>query len=103
MPAQIAPPMPAAMVARIIPDGPPTCWATTSAHTDPTQNWPVPPMLKSPQRNANATAKPVSTSGVKSTSVATRLFSASSALTPSGLPGIRWNGQSKPAPTTRSL
>ncbi len=95
--------MPAARVAAIMPAGPPTCWATSSAHTEPTQNWPVPPMLKSPQRNANATARPVSTSGVNCTSVETRLFSASSGSTPNGLPGMRWNGQSKPAPTNRSL
>ena len=68
---------------------PPTYWATSSAHTDPTQNWPVPPMLKRPQRNANATAKPVRTSGVNCTSVEIRLVSASSASTPNGLPGMQ--------------
>jgi hypothetical protein len=38
--------------------------------------WPWPPMLNSPQRNAKATARPVSTSGTVTSSVCCRLYAA---------------------------
>ena len=41
--------------------------------------WPLPPMLKSPQRKANATARPTSTSTVQSSSVCWRFEAASEA------------------------
>ena len=55
------------------------------AHDEPTQTetiapvmyWPCPPMLKSPQRNANATASPVQISVVVRISVCVRLYDAS--------------------------
>ena len=43
----------------------------------PTMYWPWPPMLKGPQRKANATARPVRMSGVVSSSVCWRLLAAS--------------------------
>ena len=42
----------------------------------PTMYWPWPPMLKRPQRNANATARPVRTSVVVTISVCWRLTAA---------------------------
>ena len=39
------------------------CVATRTAAIEPARYWPCPPMLKSPQRKAKATASPVSTSG----------------------------------------
>src|SRR5262245_14981630 len=62
MPARSAPARPAAAMPRT------TCgnWAmlakdepTQTAASEPAMYWPCPPMLKSPQRNANATARPV--------------------------------------------
>src|SRR5919108_1836646 len=43
----------------------------------PTVYWPFPPMLNRPHRNANATASPVNTSGVNTSSVWIRLSAAS--------------------------
>ena len=76
---------------------------TQTARIAPDRYWPWPPMLKRPQRKANATARPVRMSGVACTMVAIRLISASCPLTPNGLPGMNWNGQSSPAPTHRAL
>src|SRR6476620_5794394 len=44
-----------------------------TATTEPTMYWPWPPMLNIPQRNANATARPVSTSTVNVINVYCRL------------------------------
>ena len=49
---------------------------------NPTQYWPWPPMLKSPQRNANATARAVRISGVMRMSVCWRSFAAASRVSP---------------------
>ena len=45
-----------------------------TASTAPTMYWPWPPMLKRPQRNANATARPVRISVVVRISVCCRLL-----------------------------
>ena len=42
--------------------------ATRPRRSSPTRYWPWPPMLNSPQRKANATARPVRTSGVPAAS-----------------------------------
>ncbi len=42
---------------------------THTAAIAPTMYWPFPPMLKSPARNPNATARPVRISGVVTSSV----------------------------------
>ena len=47
-----------------------------TASTAPTMYWPWPPMLKRPQRNANATARPVRISVVVRISVCCRLLAA---------------------------
>ena len=46
----------------------------------PARYWPWPPMLNMPQRNANATASPVSTSGTQMISVCWRLQAASDSM-----------------------
>ena len=50
--------------------------------TSPTRYWPWPPMLNMPQRNANATARPVRISGVVMSSVCWKLSAAACALGP---------------------
>ena len=50
--------------------------AISTAAIEPERYWPLPPMLKRPQRNANATARPVSTSAVQSSSVCSRFDAA---------------------------
>ena len=47
-----------------------------TAKIEPMMNWPWPPMLNRPQRNANATARPVRISGVVWISVCWRLSAA---------------------------
>ena len=54
--------------------------AMRMAAVDPAMYWPCPPMLKRPQRNANATARPVSTSGVQRISVCWRFVAASDSM-----------------------
>ena len=49
---------------------------TQTAMSAPTKYWPWPPMLNIPQRNANATARPVRISGVVMISVCWRLSAA---------------------------
>ena len=49
---------------------------TQTAAIAPMMYWPLPPMLKSPARNANATARPVRISGVVMMSVCWRLSAA---------------------------
>ena len=72
IPAQSAPARVAAAMAMITCTGPgrpanqTPNWTPTIA---PTVYWPLPPMLKRPQRNANATAIPVRISGVTMISV----------------------------------
>ena len=46
---------------------------TQTATTTPIVYWPWPPMLKSPQRKANATARPVKTNVVVRSSVCVKL------------------------------
>ena len=50
--------------------------AISTAAIAPERYCPLPPMLKRPQRNANATARPVSTSAVHSSSVCWRFAAA---------------------------
>ncbi len=49
---------------------------TQTAANEPTRYWPWPPMLNRPQRNANATARPVRISGVVMISVCCRFSAA---------------------------
>ena len=49
---------------------------THTATIVPTVYWPWPPMLKRPQRNANATERPVRMSGVTRSSVCCRFSAA---------------------------
>ena len=56
---------------------------THSARIEPMMYWPWPPMLNRPQRNANATARPVRISGVVWISVCCR-FSAAMSLSDPG-------------------
>ena len=53
--------------------GPGSDEPTQTAMIAPARYWPWPPMLNMPQRNANATARPVSTSGTQMISVCWRL------------------------------
>ena len=72
---------------------------THTAMKAPTRYWPWPPMLNSPQRNANATARPVRISGVVRISVCWRLSAAtvrSSAL-------IHGKNQFSPVPSKIAL
>ena len=59
-------------------ESPSRCDPTKSAAMNPTQYWPWPPMLKSPQRKANATASAVRISGAMRMSVCWRSFAAAS-------------------------
>ena len=62
MPAKRAPASIAARIAKIWCSGPAMSAndePTQTAMIEPTMYWPWPPMLKRPQRNANATASPV--------------------------------------------
>ena len=61
---------------------------------DPIRYWPFPPMLKRPQRNANATARPVRISVVVRTSVVWRL----NAAVVRSLPVTQGNSQLSPVP-----
>ena len=61
----------------------------------PTVYWPWPPMLKRPQRNANATARPVRISGVVRISVCWRLSSA----TVRSAPVTQGKNQFRPLPS----
>ena len=76
MPPQAAPASVAAIIAMITCSGPgrpenqiPNCTAVIA----PTVYWPLPPMLKRPQRKAKATARPVRISGVTMIRVCWRL------------------------------
>ena len=51
-----------------------------TAKYEPTRYWPWPPMLNRPQRNANATARPVRMIGVVRSSVCCRLSAATDAV-----------------------
>jgi hypothetical protein len=53
--------------------------ATRTAVIEPARYWPWPPMLKSPHRNAKATARPVSTSGTQRMRVCWKFEAASDA------------------------
>ena len=66
-----------------------------TARIEPMMYWPWPPMLNRPQRNANATARPVRISGVVRISVCCRLSAAivrSSAL-------VHGKSQFRPVPS----
>ena len=79
--------------------------------------WPWPPMLNRPQRNANATARPVNTSGTAISSVCCRLYAASDSAsltfqgnqTVASLKGSpisyepTWKNQLRPVPLKISL
>jgi hypothetical protein len=52
----------------------------STAAIAPERYWPLPPMLKRPQRNANATARPVSASAVQSSSVCCRFAAAAEVM-----------------------
>ena len=83
IPAQTAPASIASTIARSacgIPGMPAQTEPTQTATIAPIVYWPCPPMLNSPQRNANATASPVRISGVVTSSVCWRLNSASDSL-----------------------
>ena len=64
---------------------------THTATTAPTMYWPLPPMLKSPARNANATARPVRISGVVMISVCWRFDAARSRSAPVVHGKIHWS------------
>ena len=66
---------------------------THTATIRPIAYWPWPPMLKRPQRNANATASPVKISEVDCSSVCCRLYEAMLAESVVG-----WKIQFSPAP-----
>ena len=79
IPAQTAPTRaPATMAARTCtkPGSPGSSEPIQTAMIAPARYWPWPPMLNMPQRNANPTARPVSTSGTKLISVCCRLKAA---------------------------
>ena len=67
---------------------------THTAAIEPMMYWPLPPMLNSPARNANATARPVRISGVVMISVCCRL---SAAMTRSS-PVVHGNSHWRPVP-----
>ena len=72
IPAQRAPASAASVIARIT--WRPGCMSTHEEPTQtatiaPTMYCPRPPMLNMPQRNANATARPVKSSGIHGSSV----------------------------------
>ena len=73
-PAKIAAPIPSSTCGSVAMPGKlmPTQFATYR----PTKYWPWPPMLNMPQRNANATARPVRMSVVVCSSVCERLYDA---------------------------
>jgi hypothetical protein len=64
---------------------------TQTATTAPTMNWPLPPMLKRPALNANATARPVRISGVVMSSVCWRFDAASVRSDPVVQGKIHWS------------
>ena len=66
-----------------------------TAANEPTRYWPWPPMLNRPQRNANATARPVSISGVAAISVCCRF----SAATVRSAELIHGKNQLRPVPS----
>ena len=80
MPAMAAPPSIPARMAMTMRSQPGmlagSCVATRTAAMEPARYWPWPPMLKSPHRNANATASPVSTSATHRISVCWRFDAA---------------------------
>ena len=80
IPAQAAPASAARAIATTMCSLPPRPAHEEPTQTDtiaPTMYWPWPPMLNMPQRNANATARPVNTSGVAISSVCCKLKAAS--------------------------
>ena len=80
MPAQTAPASPPATIATTMCRKPGSWGSDEPTQTPmiaPTRYWPCPPMLNIPQRNANATASPVKTSGTQMISVCCRLTAAS--------------------------
>ena len=86
MPAHSAPASMARTIAMIACGTPGSPAHTEPTHTDviaPIVYWPWPPMLNMPQRNANATARPVRISGVVTSSVCCRLNSAVTRASPS--------------------
>ncbi len=64
---------------------------THTAAIEPTMYWPLPPMLKRPARNANATASPVRISGVVMMSVCWRFEAARSRSAPVVHGKIHWS------------
>ena len=67
---------------------------THTAAIEPTMYWPLPPILKSPARNANATARPVRISGVVMISVCWRLEAARTR----SAPVVHGNSHWRPVP-----
>ena len=68
MPAQAAPASAPATIAATMcrkPGSQGSDEPTQRPMIEPTRYWPCPPMLNIPQRNANATASPVKTSGTQ--------------------------------------
>ncbi len=97
MPAKSAPASIAARIASAWCSGPAMCAKDEPTQTDtiaPTVYWPWPPMLKSPQRKAKATASPVSASGVAASRVCCRLSAASARSSPV----TQGKSQSRPVP-----
>ena len=72
---------------------------THTATYEPTRYWPWPPMLNSPQRKANATARPVRISGVVMISVCWRL----SAAVVRSSPVVHGKNQFRPVPLKIAL
>jgi hypothetical protein len=72
---------------------------THTATIAPTVYWPWPPILNKPARNANATASPVSSSGVAISSVCW----SSKAAVDRVLPETHGNSQLRPVPLKIAL
>ena len=120
IPAQTAPASAPATIAATMcrkPGSPGSDEPTQTPMIEPTRYWPCPPMLNSPQRKANATARPVRTSGTVKISVCCRLSAASESKsfvfhgnqTCASVKGTRswydptWKNQLKPAPSKIAL
>ena len=94
-PASVAAPMPISTCGRV--DMSANDEPIQIAVKRPTKYWPWPPMLNIPQRNANATARPVRMSVVVRRSVCERLYAAVSTVSVVG-----WKNQFRPAPLKMS-